>query len=113
MSSVESKRAAEGARCVLEGEGLEPSITARLNPALSVRAVFLIELNPDRLRSTLERRCSSFRRLGTVERAAVVALNERYNRHVLDRATTCGPPWLASQPWDTAVSRLRALLATP
>lgn len=107
------ERAAEGAHCVLEGEGLEPSIAARLPPALPVRAAFLVELSPDRLRSTLERRSSSFRALGAAERAAVVALNARYNRHVLDRATACGQPWLASQPWDTLASRLRALLDAP
>lgn len=106
-------RVAEGALCVLEGEGLEPSIAARLPPDLPVRAVFLIERNPDRLRSTLERRSSSFRGLGAAEQAAVIALNERYNQHLLERTTACGQAWLASQPWDTVVSRLRALLAAP
>jgi hypothetical protein len=106
-------RAPEDARCVLEGEGIEPSIAAQLPPDLPVRVVFLIERNPDRLRSTLERRSSSFRGLSAAEQTAIVALNERYNRRLLDRATACDQAWLASQPWDTLVSRLRALLTVP
>ncbi len=106
-------RAAGGVRYVLEGEGLEPSIAARLAPGLAVRAAFVVERDGARLRATLERRSSSFRKLSAHEQGAVVALDECYNRRIFEGAITEQQPWLASQPWGTLAARLRALLTLP
>jgi broad-specificity NMP kinase len=97
-------------RVVLEGEGFEPSIVDELDPALDVKVVFIVELDPERLRATLEGRSKSFHALEEHERVAVVAMGALYNRRIFEQAKAHGQPWLLSQPWETLPARVRALI---
>ena len=97
-------------RVVLEGEGFEPSIVRELDPALDVRAVFIVELDPTRLRATLGGRSKSFHALDADEQTAVVMMDALYNRRILEEARVHNQPWLFSQPWATLVARVRSLI---
>lgn len=97
-------------RLVLEGEGLDPSLAARYSSDLRVCALFIVELDGDRLAHTFRARSPSFARLSAAEQATVARTCALYGRSLQTdcrkRRLTCLP----AQPWATLADRAMGIV---
>jgi len=92
---------------VIEGEGIEPALTARWSPD-DVHAVFVVEDDADRLRAVFAARSSRdrFLALDASEQRAVVDMNLRYGEWLRAEAAQHGARWLPSHPRSTLADRI-------
>lgn len=96
------------AEAVLEGEGIQPAWTASLPPSIPVRAVFVVELSAEQIRTTLEMRSGAFRSLREPDRRKVVAMDLLYNRWIRREARAFAQACIPSRPWGTLAERILA-----
>ena len=96
---------------IVEGEGVEPRLLRRWDPA-RVRAVYVIEDDPARLHETFAQRASGARFLALAEdeQRAVVEMNRRYGAWLRREAEGHHQAWVPSQPWPTLAERALAAI---
>ena len=100
-----------GRQLVLEGEGLDPWVAARVGGDERVGALFVVEFDRERLARTLLARSASFALLSSDEQRAVVTTNALYCRWLETECRRRGLNSLASQPWATLSARAEYLIA--
>ena len=96
---------ADGRGLVLEGEALDPRLAARYSSDPRVPALFVIELDSERLMQTFHRRSPSLGRLPPAERATVARTCVLYAGWLKREGQRRGLPCLPSQPWATLTDR--------
>ncbi len=91
---------------LLEGEGIHPGFLSDLGDLPKIRLLFIVELDADRLRTTLTDHSKTFRALGTLQQDNVVRGKSLYNRWIAEQAATHGQSCVPSQPWSSLPARL-------
>ena len=106
-SAVESMRESGG---VIEGEGIEPDLVTCLQRRSSVSVVYVIEVDGDRIRATLNARRQNgrFGSLSARQQQHVIEMNLLYGVWLRDEAERVGQAWVPSRPWASLARRLVA-----
>ncbi|MDB4949493.1 MAG: hypothetical protein JWM27_2142 [Gemmatimonadetes bacterium] len=107
---------ATDAPIVLEGDTLLPALAARaafggMPARRRVRALFVVERDPERLHATLAARGRGFQHLSPRDREHEVRRQWLYGERIAGEAHALGLPVVESGPWGTLAERAAAALA--
>jgi 2-phosphoglycerate kinase len=96
---------------IVEGEGVQPQLALQWSADASVRFVFVVEEDENRLRETLSSRASGwkFEQLSSREQANVTGMNALYGSWLREEATTHGLSWTVAHPFATLADRVLSL----
>ena len=111
---VVANHTSHGDPAVIEGDDLVPALAARrafagldVEPGV-VRAVFLIEDDPEVIEANMRTRGRSFIDRSPAEQRTQARASRLYGRWLAEEASRCDLPALPPRPFDTLVARILA-----
>ena len=115
LEIVVASHVATNTPCILEGDGILPSFAAQsvfadLDVGRTVRAVFIVEHDRNRVFGSMKTRGRGFETFSAEQQQQWVELSWQYGQWLAVEATRLGLPVVTAQPWGTLAARVQAAI---
>jgi 2-phosphoglycerate kinase len=115
LEIVVASHVATNTPCILEGDGILPSFAARavfaeLDVGRTVRAVFIVEHDRNRVFEIMQMRGRGFDTFSAEQQQQWVELSWQYGQWLALEAKRLGLPVVTAQPWGTLAARVQAAI---